>query len=58
LELDVAYGKGTIPVLAGPMSADESGAAQQLLKERGSDALGLGDDRIRVDEIQVEVASV
>lgn len=49
---------GTISVPLGPLGADEGGAAEQLLEERRGHALGLGHDRIGVDELQVEVASV
>jgi hypothetical protein len=58
LEVGVAYGKGTISVLVSALSADEGGAPQQLFEEGGSDAFGSCDDRIGVDEVQVEVAPV
>jgi hypothetical protein len=56
-ELGVADRQGTESIPMGSLSADQRGAAHQLLEERGY-TLGLGHNRVRVDELQVEISSV
>ena len=50
--------QSTISVCTGSLGAEEGGAAEQLFEERRRHTLGLGHDRIGIDEFQGEVASV